>query len=170
MVYIAGEEMTRYTMALILEKWIAPNIDTSAWEYFDLSCRVRDETNDQVLHDAVAAGKEHCAIFKEPTITPTAVQREEMGLKTALNEVYAYDQLALTGDALSDRSRLIMTYAVCGFANFSSVGILTGGLVAIAPSRREDILQLAPRALISGTLATLMTGAAVGALPQGLFG
>ena len=49
-------------------------------------------------------------------------------------------------------------------------GILTGGLVAIAPSRREDILQLAPRALISGTLATLMTGAAVGALPQGLFG
>ena len=93
-----------------------------------------------------------------------------MGLKTALNEVYAYDQLAQTGDALSDRSRLIMTYAVCGFANFSSVGILTGGLVAIAPSRREDILQLAPRALISGTLATLMTGAAVGALPQGLFG
>ena len=93
-----------------------------------------------------------------------------MGLKTALNEVYAYDQLAQTGDALSDRSRLIMTYAVCGFANFSSVGILTGGLVAIAPSRREDILQRAPRALISGTLATLMTGAAVGALPQGLFG
>ncbi|MED5548932.1 MAG: nucleoside transporter C-terminal domain-containing protein [Pseudomonadota bacterium] len=93
-----------------------------------------------------------------------------MGLKTALNEVYAYDQLSRVGGELSERTRLIMTYALCGFANFSSVGILTGGLVAIAPSRREDILQLAPRALISGTLATLMTGAAVGALPSGLFG
>lgn len=93
-----------------------------------------------------------------------------MGLKTALNEVYAYDRLAQVGGALSERTRLIMTYALCGFANFSSVGILTGGLVAIAPSRREDILQLAPRALVSGTLATLMTGAAVGALPAGLFG
>ncbi|MBO6765806.1 NupC/NupG family nucleoside CNT transporter [Maricaulis sp.] len=93
-----------------------------------------------------------------------------MGLKTALNEVYAYDQLSRIGGDLSERTRLIMTYALCGFANFSSVGILTGGLVAIAPSRREDILQLAPRALISGTLATLMTGAAVGVLPSGLFG
>jgi len=93
-----------------------------------------------------------------------------MGLKTALNEVYAYDRLSQVGGDLSDRTRLIMTYALCGFANFSSVGILTGGLVAIAPSRREDILQLAPRALVSGTLATLMTGAAVGALPAGLFG
>ncbi|MEA1941433.1 MAG: nucleoside transporter C-terminal domain-containing protein [Pseudomonadota bacterium] len=93
-----------------------------------------------------------------------------MGLKTALNEVYAYDRLSQVGGELTDRTRLIMTYALCGFANFSSVGILTGGLVAIAPSRREDILQLAPRALVSGTLATLMTGAAVGALPAGLFG
>ncbi|RKQ95281.1 NupC/NupG family nucleoside CNT transporter [Maricaulis maris] len=93
-----------------------------------------------------------------------------MGLKTALNEVYAYDRLAQIGGELSPRTGLIMTYALCGFANFSSVGILTGGLVAIAPSRREDILQLAPKALISGTLATLMTGAAIGVLPQGLFG
>jgi len=93
-----------------------------------------------------------------------------MGLKTALNEVYAYDRLAQIGDELSPRTSLIMTYALCGFANFSSVGILTGGLVAIAPSRREAILQLAPKALISGTLATLMTGAAIGVLPQGLFG
>lgn len=93
-----------------------------------------------------------------------------MGLKTALNEVYAYDRLSQIGGELTERTRLIMTYALCGFANFSSVGILTGGLVAIAPSRREDILELAPRALISGTLATLMTGAAVGALPGSLFG
>lgn len=93
-----------------------------------------------------------------------------MGLKTALNEVYAYDRLSQMGEDLTPRTSLIMTYALCGFANFSSVGILTGGLVAIAPSRREDILKLAPKALISGTLATLMTGAAIGVLPQGLFG
>ncbi|GGG99655.1 nucleoside:proton symporter [Glycocaulis albus] len=93
-----------------------------------------------------------------------------MGLKTALNEIFAYDALSNTGDELSARSRLIMTYAVCGFANFSSVGILIGGLIAVAPSRRADILSLAPRALISGTLATLMTGAVIGALPGGLFG
>lgn len=92
-----------------------------------------------------------------------------MGFKTALNEIFAYDHLASLGDELSPRSRLIMTYAACGFANFASVGILVGGLVAVAPSRREDILNLAPRALISGTLATLTTGAVVGALPMSLF-
>lgn len=92
-----------------------------------------------------------------------------MGLKTALNEIVAYDGLAGMGETLSPRSRMIMAYAICGFANFSSVGILIGGLLAIAPSRRPDILQLAPRALISGTLATLMTGGVVGALPMALF-
>ncbi len=93
-----------------------------------------------------------------------------MGLKTALNELIAYSRLAEVSDELSPRTSLIMTYAVCGFANFSSIGILTGGLVAIAPSRREDILQLAPLALVSGTLATLMTGAAVGTMPMSMFG
>jgi CNT family concentrative nucleoside transporter len=93
-----------------------------------------------------------------------------MGFKTALNEIFAYDALANLSDQMSPRTRLIMTYAACGFANFSSVGILVGGLIAVAPSRREDILNLAPRALISGTLATLMTGAVVGALPMSLFG
>lgn len=93
-----------------------------------------------------------------------------MGLKTALNEVYAYIELSALSDQLTPRTSLIMTYALCGFANFSSIGILTGGLVAIAPTRRAEILELAPRALISGTLATLMTGAAIGVLPMGLFG
>lgn len=93
-----------------------------------------------------------------------------MGFKTALNEIFAYDALARFADDMTPRTRLIMTYAVCGFANFSSVGILIGGLIAVAPSRREDILKLAPRALISGTLATLMTGAVIGALPMALFG
>ena len=74
MVYIAGEEMTHYAMDLIVDKWVKPYFDTSNWEYFDLSCKSRDVTNDQVLKDAVEAGKKIGAIFKEPTITPTAVQ------------------------------------------------------------------------------------------------
>lgn len=84
MVYIAGEEMTRYACELVLEQWIRPYFDTQLWEYFDLSCIHRDATNDQVLHDAVKAGARIGAIFKEPTITPSAIQCKEMGLKNAL--------------------------------------------------------------------------------------
>jgi isocitrate dehydrogenase len=83
MVYIKGEEMTRYTMDLILDQWIHPFVDTSNWEYFDLSCKARDDTEDQCLQDAVSAGARIKAIFKEPTITPTEVQREKLGLKKA---------------------------------------------------------------------------------------
>ena len=83
MVYIQGEEMTRYCIELVLEKWIKPNVDISNWEFYDLSCKSRDATEDQVLKDAVAAGKRIGAIFKEPTVTPTEVQRIQMGLKKA---------------------------------------------------------------------------------------
>lgn len=83
MVYISGEEMTHYTMELILEQWIKPHVDISRWEFYDLSCKARDETNDKVLKDAVEAGKRIGSIFKEPTITPSAVQVKEMGLKKA---------------------------------------------------------------------------------------
>ena len=83
MVYIGGEEMTHYTCNLIVEKWIEPYFDISAWETFDLSCKARDETNDKVLHEAVQAGKKIGAIFKEPTITPSALQVKEMGLSKA---------------------------------------------------------------------------------------
>jgi len=83
MVYISGEEMTRYTMELILKQWIDPHIDTAKWEYYDLSCVSRDDTEDQVLRDAVEAGARIGAIFKEPTITPTAIQQEKLGLKKA---------------------------------------------------------------------------------------
>lgn len=83
MVYISGEEMTREVMKMILAKWIAPNLDTSQWKMFDLSCKSRDATKDQVLKDAIAAGAECGAIFKEPTITPTADQAKEMGLSKA---------------------------------------------------------------------------------------
>ena len=88
-----------------------------------------------------------------------------MGMKTVLNEFVAYLQLvALPAEALSPRSRLIMTYALSGFANLGSLGIMIGGLVAMAPSRRADILALGPRTIVSGTLATLMTAAVVGLL------
>jgi len=80
MVYIAGEEMTHYASELIVKQWIEPFFDTSGWEHFDLSCKSRDQSDDKVLHDAVAAGGRIGAIFKEPTITPSALQVEQMGL------------------------------------------------------------------------------------------
>jgi len=83
MVYIKGEEMTKYTMELVMDRWINKYLDTSAWASYDLSCAARDASDDQVLHDAVAAGAAIGAIFKEPTITPTAVQQKQMGLKKA---------------------------------------------------------------------------------------
>lgn len=91
-----------------------------------------------------------------------------LGIKTVLNEFVAFLDLGkLPADAISSRSRLIMTYALCGFANLGSLGIMVGGLVAMAPSRRDDILQLGPRTIVSGTLATLMTAAVVGLLTRG---
>eukprot|EP01060_Flectonema_neradi_P029783 TRINITY_DN419_c1_g2_i1.p1 TRINITY_DN419_c1_g2~~TRINITY_DN419_c1_g2_i1.p1 ORF type:complete len:533 (+),score=151.79 TRINITY_DN419_c1_g2_i1:172-1599(+) len=72
--------MTRYAMQLVLDKWITPHIDIDKWEFYDLSCKSRDDTEDQVLKDAVEAGKRLKSIFKEPTITPTEVQVKEMGL------------------------------------------------------------------------------------------
>jgi concentrative nucleoside transporter, CNT family len=88
-----------------------------------------------------------------------------MGTKTALNEFVAYIELSkLPADALSERSRLMMTYSLCGFANFGSLGILVGGMTAMAPDRKTDIISLAPRSIVSGTLATLMSGAVVGML------
>jgi CNT family concentrative nucleoside transporter len=83
-----------------------------------------------------------------------------MGVKTALNELIAFQQLAGTqASELSERSRLIMTYAICGFANPGSLGIMIAGLTGLAPDRRSEILSLGPRAVVAGTLATLMTGA-----------
>lgn len=86
-----------------------------------------------------------------------------MGTKTILNEFIAYLDMAKLGpEVLSERSRIIMTYAMCGFANFGSLGIMVGGMSAMAPDRRADIVGLGMRSLVAGTLATLMTGAVVG--------
>jgi CNT family concentrative nucleoside transporter len=88
-----------------------------------------------------------------------------MGTKTVLNELIAYLDLAgLPAHALGERSRLVITYALCGFANLGSLGILLGGLGTMVPERRDEIVSLGPKSVVSGTLATLMTGAVVGIL------
>jgi len=86
-----------------------------------------------------------------------------MGIKTILNEFLAYLNLSrLAEGSLSPRSQLIMTYAMCGFANPGSVGIMIGGMGTMAPERRDEIVSLGMRSLVAGTIATCMTGAVVG--------
>ena len=88
-----------------------------------------------------------------------------MGTKTVLNEMLAYLQMrALPAGALSEHSRLIMVYAMCGFANFGSLGIMIGGMSSMVPERRREIVELGLKSILAGTLATLMTGAIVGIL------
>jgi CNT family concentrative nucleoside transporter len=84
----------------------------------------------------------------------------------ATNEMIAYGRLTELSDAgaLAERSRLIAVYSLCGFANFSSIGIQIGGIGSIAPSRRADLLALGPRAMLAGAMACWMTGAIAGAL------
>ena len=88
-----------------------------------------------------------------------------MGVKTILTEFVAYVELAkLPADALDPRSRLIMLYALCGFANFGSLGIMIAGLATMAPQRRDDVVSLGMKSIVSGTLTTCVIGAIVGVL------
>ena len=88
-----------------------------------------------------------------------------LGIKIVLNELLAYLELAaFAEESFSERSRLIMTYALCGFANFGSLGIMVGGLGAMAPDRRGEIISLGLKSIVAETLATCMTGAVVGIL------
>lgn len=88
-----------------------------------------------------------------------------MGTKTILNEFLAYlDMSRLAPGTLSPKSILIMTYAMCGFANPGSLGIMIGGMGTMAPERRDEIVALGLRSIVGGTLATCMTGAVVGIL------
>ena len=88
-----------------------------------------------------------------------------MGTKTVLNELLAYlDLAALPSGALGERTRLIMTYAMCGFANFGSLGIMIGGMGAMAEERKTEIVGLGMKSIVAGTIATCMTGAVVGAI------
>jgi len=96
-------------------------------------------------------------------LSETLASAELLGLKTALNEFVAYGALAnIEPDALSDRSKLITLYALCGFANFSSVGILVSGISAMAPERKNDLIKVSIKALIGATLASCMTGLVIG--------
>lgn len=88
---------------------------------------------------------------------------ELLGIKTTLNEFVAYGAMANLEDGLlSDRSKLITLYGLCGFANFSSVGILVSGIGAMAPERKSDLINVSFKALIGATLASCMTGLVVG--------
>ncbi|MPY74810.1 MAG: nucleoside:proton symporter [Alphaproteobacteria bacterium] len=88
-----------------------------------------------------------------------------LGVKLILNELIAYTKLAaLPEDALTDRARLMMTYALCGFANFGGLGIMIGGLITMVPGRRSEIVQLSLKSLIAGTIANCMTGTMIGML------
>ena len=87
-----------------------------------------------------------------------------LGIKVVVNEFVSYLELGQSGAALSGRTRLILTYALCGFTNFGSVGIMVGGMTAMCPERRADIVRLGLPALVSGSVACCMTGATVGLL------
>jgi CNT family concentrative nucleoside transporter len=88
-----------------------------------------------------------------------------LGIKVVLNEFLAYASFAqLPPDALSPHSRLIMAYALCGFANFQSLAIMIAGMGAMAPERRGEIIGLGMKSIVSGTLATALAAAVVGVL------
>ncbi|MBY0563826.1 MAG: nucleoside transporter [Hyphomonadaceae bacterium] len=93
-----------------------------------------------------------------------------LGTKLFLTEFIAYIDLgALPQDAISERSRMILTYAICGFANVASVGIMTGGMTVLMPNRKAEIFALAWKSLLPGFMATLMTASVVAALPASMF-
>jgi len=95
-----------------------------------------------------------------------------LGERSIVTEIPSYRELArLARDgAVSARTTLILSYALCGFAHVGSVGIFVGGIAALAPSRRDDLAALGLRALVGATLATLMTGALAGAFYHGQAG
>jgi len=84
-----------------------------------------------------------------------------LGTKTVLNELVAYIELSKMTE-LSERSRLLLTYALCGFANFGSLGIMIGGMSTMCPERRGEIVSLGMKSIVAGTLATCLTAASVG--------
>ena len=86
-----------------------------------------------------------------------------LGTKTVINELVAYLDLAARTD-LSERSRLLLTYALCGFANFGSLGIMIGGLGTMSPERRSEVVDLGIKSIVAGTLATCLTAATVAIL------
>jgi CNT family concentrative nucleoside transporter len=87
-----------------------------------------------------------------------------IGVKIVLNEFVAYTELVDLRAGLAERSELIATYALCGFANLGSIGIQIGGVGALAPSRRSDLARLGPLAVLGGSMASFMTASLAGLL------
>jgi CNT family concentrative nucleoside transporter len=85
-----------------------------------------------------------------------------MGVKVVLNEIFAYQELINNMHALSPHTQLMMVYALCGFANFSSVGIIIGALGILIPERRAEIVSLSLKSVFSGALANCLTGTVIG--------
>jgi concentrative nucleoside transporter, CNT family len=85
-----------------------------------------------------------------------------LGLRTVTNELIAFQRLGPMKDSLDPRSFTIATFALCGFANFSSIGIQIGGIGALAPNRKADLARLGIRAMLAGTMANLMSASIVG--------
>ena len=85
-----------------------------------------------------------------------------LGTKLIINELIAFSDLSAMGDSLTEKTRIIMMYAICGFTNLGSIGILIGGLSTLAPERRKELLVLGPRTLVSGTIVACLTGTVVG--------
>lgn len=158
MVYISGEEMTREVMKMVLDRWIAPWLDTSGWQFFDLSCAARDKSDDKVLADAIAAGTKAGAIFKEPTITPTADQMKEMGLKKPLGSPngkmrQAWNGFSIDRDTISipglgsqmgyKNPVLFCRHAVGGQygASYANIGPGALKMVHVAPDGKETLID-----------------------------
>ena len=94
-----------------------------------------------------------------------ATVAQSLGVKVVVNEFVSYLQLAASGGAgLAPRSRVILTYALCGFTNFASVGIMVTGMVGMCAERRADILRLGLKSLVAASIACCMAGATVGVL------
>lgn len=155
MVFVSGEEMTRHAMDLVMKEWIEPNIDTTKWEFYDLSCRSRDDTEDQVLRDVIDAGKRIGSIFKEPTVTPTVEQKEKLGLKKAWGSpngamrrgwqgiTISRDTIHITGMELGYKDKVIFErHAVGGEygAGYGMVG--KGSLKTVFKPENGDEMQV----------------------------
>ena len=99
-------------------------------------------------------------VFKNKYTKLTKKTIELLGEKTVLNEFYAYftmNKLQAAGTLTDDRTRIIMTYALCGFSNIVSIGIQIGGIGALAPEKRGELAKLGWRALLGGSLACFLT-------------
>jgi len=97
-------------------------------------------------------------------VKDAATVADLIGNKTVINEFFAYAKMSTVQAQMSEKARLIASFALCGFANFSSIGIQIGGIGGLAPTRKGDLARLGFRALLAGSLASFMTATIAGIL------